>query len=221
MWSPRNPPPPSSHRSTHSQSQFQASHQSASSSPMPASIQSQSQSQSPSTTPSTFAAPTQKLKNQGKRIAQVVRLKPDCVTKYKECHARVWPEVLKQIKDCCIEDSYHTTPHQQNVDEPPGPLSQNVVTTQPTPSLLAPIYALTIAIPSLPPIRIILSHASIHPIPIAIPIPLHNTEHLRGADAEVEESREEDCAGRAIEARLRDEVQGVPCASLARGAETD
>ncbi len=24
--------------------------------------------------------------------------------KYKECHAKVWPEVLKQIKDCNIED---------------------------------------------------------------------------------------------------------------------
>jgi L-rhamnose mutarotase len=26
------------------------------------------------------------------------------VEKYKECHARVWPEVLKQIKDSNIED---------------------------------------------------------------------------------------------------------------------
>jgi hypothetical protein len=26
------------------------------------------------------------------------------VDKYKECHAKVWPEVLKQIKDCNIED---------------------------------------------------------------------------------------------------------------------
>ena len=24
--------------------------------------------------------------------------------KYKECHAKVWPEVLKQIKDSNIED---------------------------------------------------------------------------------------------------------------------
>lgn len=23
---------------------------------------------------------------------------------YKSCHAKVWPEVLKQIKDCNIED---------------------------------------------------------------------------------------------------------------------
>jgi L-rhamnose mutarotase len=33
-----------------------------------------------------------------------VKLKPEYVEKYKECHARVWPEVLKQIKDCNIED---------------------------------------------------------------------------------------------------------------------
>lgn len=33
-----------------------------------------------------------------------MKLKPEFVDKYKECHARVWPEVLKQIKDCNIED---------------------------------------------------------------------------------------------------------------------
>jgi len=33
-----------------------------------------------------------------------VKLKPEFVEKYKECHAKVWPEVLKQIKDCNIED---------------------------------------------------------------------------------------------------------------------
>lgn len=48
--------------------------------------------------------PNYKLKNQGKRIAQIVKLKPECVEAYKECHAKVWPEVLKQIKDCNIED---------------------------------------------------------------------------------------------------------------------
>lgn len=40
----------------------------------------------------------------GRRIAQVIRLKKDCVEEYKACHARVWPEVLKQIKDCNMED---------------------------------------------------------------------------------------------------------------------
>jgi L-rhamnose mutarotase len=47
---------------------------------------------------------TYRLKNQGRRIAQIVKLKPEFVEKYKECHARVWPEVLKQIKDSNIED---------------------------------------------------------------------------------------------------------------------
>ncbi|TVY15108.1 L-rhamnose mutarotase [Lachnellula arida] len=48
--------------------------------------------------------PTYRLKNQGRRVAQIVKLKPECVEAYKECHAKVWPEVLKQIKDCNIED---------------------------------------------------------------------------------------------------------------------
>jgi hypothetical protein len=48
--------------------------------------------------------PTYRLKNQGRRIAQIVKLKPEFVDKYKEVHAKVWPEVLKQIKDSNIED---------------------------------------------------------------------------------------------------------------------
>jgi len=50
------------------------------------------------------STPNYRLKNQGKRIAQIVKLKKDRVEEYKECHAKVWPEVLKQIKDCNIED---------------------------------------------------------------------------------------------------------------------
>ncbi|PVH69755.1 DUF718-domain-containing protein [Cadophora sp. DSE1049] len=58
------------------------------------------------TSPTTPAAskPTYRLKNQGRRVAQIVKLKPEFVEKYKECHAKVWPEVLKQIKDSNIED---------------------------------------------------------------------------------------------------------------------
>jgi hypothetical protein len=41
-----------------------------------------------------------------------VKLKPECVEKYKECHAKVWPEVLKQIKDCNIEDCESVSPLQ-------------------------------------------------------------------------------------------------------------
>lgn len=50
------------------------------------------------------SAPSYRLKNQGRRVAQIVKLKPECVEQYKECHRRVWPEVLKQIKHCNIED---------------------------------------------------------------------------------------------------------------------
>ncbi|OAR04797.1 hypothetical protein LLEC1_03249, partial [Akanthomyces lecanii] len=39
-----------------------------------------------------------------RRFGQVIRLKPDCVGQYKACHAKAWPEVLKQIKDSNIED---------------------------------------------------------------------------------------------------------------------
>ncbi|KAI0886100.1 rhamnose mutarotase [Annulohypoxylon maeteangense] len=39
-----------------------------------------------------------------RRIAQVVKLKPEFVDKYKEVHAAVWPDVLRQIKDCNIQD---------------------------------------------------------------------------------------------------------------------
>ena len=42
--------------------------------------------------------------NPGRRVAQIVKLKPEYVTKYKACHAAVWPEVLKQIKTCNIRD---------------------------------------------------------------------------------------------------------------------
>jgi hypothetical protein len=52
----------------------------------------------------TPSKPSYKLKYQGRRVAQIVKLKADCVEKYKECHAKVWPEVLKQIKECNIED---------------------------------------------------------------------------------------------------------------------
>jgi len=50
------------------------------------------------------AAPTYRLKYQGRRFAQIVKLKPEFEQQYKQCHANVWPEVLKQIKDCNIED---------------------------------------------------------------------------------------------------------------------
>lgn len=39
-----------------------------------------------------------------RRIAQIVRIKPDHLQAYKDCHAAVWPAVLRQIKDCNISD---------------------------------------------------------------------------------------------------------------------
>lgn len=39
-----------------------------------------------------------------RRIAQIVRLKRDSLQAYKDCHAAIWPAVLKQIKDCNIVD---------------------------------------------------------------------------------------------------------------------
>ena len=40
----------------------------------------------------------------GRRIAQIIKLRPECIAEYKKVHAAVWPEVLKQIKDCNIVD---------------------------------------------------------------------------------------------------------------------
>jgi len=39
-----------------------------------------------------------------RRIAQIVRVKPEKLREYKECHENVWPAVLEQIKDCNISD---------------------------------------------------------------------------------------------------------------------
>jgi hypothetical protein len=54
--------------------------------------------------PTSSPPPTTKTKIPGKRVAQIVKLKPEFVREYKDCHARVWPAVLKQIRDCNIED---------------------------------------------------------------------------------------------------------------------
>ena len=39
-----------------------------------------------------------------RRIGQIIRLKRESLQAYKECHAAVWPAVLKQIKECNIID---------------------------------------------------------------------------------------------------------------------
>ncbi|KAG6019580.1 hypothetical protein E4U19_007024 [Claviceps sp. Clav32 group G5] len=45
-----------------------------------------------------------RTKNPGRRFGQVIKLKKGCVDEYKKCHANIWPEVAKQIKDCGIVD---------------------------------------------------------------------------------------------------------------------
>ena len=57
----------------------------------------------PDANPMDLVSPT-RTKNPGRRFAQIVRLRPEFVAEYKEAHAAVWPEVLKQIKDCNIQD---------------------------------------------------------------------------------------------------------------------
>jgi L-rhamnose mutarotase len=44
------------------------------------------------------------MRNPGRRFAQIIKLKPEFVEKYKDAHASVWPEVLKEIRDCNIRD---------------------------------------------------------------------------------------------------------------------
>lgn len=36
------------------------------------------------------------------RIGQIVRLRPEAVTRYQELHASVWPDVLRTIRACRI-----------------------------------------------------------------------------------------------------------------------
>lgn len=45
-----------------------------------------------------------RVRNPGKRYAQIVKLKPEHYDEYKKAHAAVWPEVKKQIKSCNIID---------------------------------------------------------------------------------------------------------------------
>lgn len=69
-------------------------------------------SQSTSTVSSVFSASNAdgRIRYPGRRFAQIVKLKPECIAKYKECHAAVWPEVAKQIKECNIQDCMSSHP---------------------------------------------------------------------------------------------------------------
>ncbi|KAI9736164.1 MAG: hypothetical protein M1834_001049 [Cirrosporium novae-zelandiae] len=59
---------------------------------------------SPLSTMSTSQQPQPNPVFSGGRIAQIIHLKPEAVAGYKECHSRVWPEVLDQIKQSNIAD---------------------------------------------------------------------------------------------------------------------
>lgn len=45
-----------------------------------------------------------KMSQAVRRFAQIVKLKPQHLAEYKDVHARVWPDVLAQIKQCNIKD---------------------------------------------------------------------------------------------------------------------
>ena len=39
-----------------------------------------------------------------RRVAQIIRLKPEAIDEYKHIHAEVWPDVLKRISACHIKN---------------------------------------------------------------------------------------------------------------------
>ncbi len=39
-----------------------------------------------------------------KRFGQVIGIKPEHITEYEKLHADVWPDVLKMIKECNIQN---------------------------------------------------------------------------------------------------------------------
>ena len=39
-----------------------------------------------------------------KRFGQIIGVKPEHFEEYKKFHAAVWPEVLKKIKDCNVQN---------------------------------------------------------------------------------------------------------------------
>ncbi|PVH97563.1 rhamnose mutarotase [Periconia macrospinosa] len=52
----------------------------------------------------TAALAAQEQQQGPRRIAQYIYLQPGSEAAYRECHAKVWPKVLEQIKDSNIED---------------------------------------------------------------------------------------------------------------------
>jgi len=61
----------------------------------------------------TMSAPSEnpKLLHPGKRICQIIKIKPEKLEEYKELHANVWPNVLAKMTKYHIEDySIHLIP---------------------------------------------------------------------------------------------------------------
>lgn len=55
--------------------------------------------------------PEHKELHPGKRICQIIKLKPDKLEEYKELHANVWPNVLEKMREFHLEDySIHLIP---------------------------------------------------------------------------------------------------------------
>ncbi len=81
MWKPSSPPPPSTRPE-----------------------QQEQQQQQPDPAPGRPRQESIRQPVAGRRVAQIVKLKPEFVAKYKAVHAAVWPEVLQQIKMCNIRD---------------------------------------------------------------------------------------------------------------------
>lgn len=92
MWKPSSPAPPPPSTGAEQQQQQQQ---------QPQQAQRQEQSEP---TPGRPRQESLRLPVAGRRIAQIVKLKPEFVARYKEVHAAVWPEVLQQIKTCNIRD---------------------------------------------------------------------------------------------------------------------
>ncbi|KAI9632407.1 rhamnose mutarotase [Dioszegia hungarica] len=42
--------------------------------------------------------------NEGKRICQIIRVKPEALKEYKEVHSAVWPEILAALRRAHVVD---------------------------------------------------------------------------------------------------------------------
>ncbi|OCT53137.1 DUF718 domain protein [Cladophialophora carrionii] len=65
---------------------------------------SQAQAQAQAQSPSQSQSQSQSQPEEGRRIHQIVRLNPQDYAAYKECHAKVWPEVVAQIRASNMAD---------------------------------------------------------------------------------------------------------------------